>query len=178
VDEEKPLCSCTVCYRSDLPIGLQIRRARKALNWTQQELADKAGVNASTVNTIESLNKNGSIPKLTQIAEALGIAITIGQEGKWMFENYKHCWKESLVVLKTVSKHGTNNAYAAGCRCVRCKRYKKMAMRKYRKRRKERGDPVRRKAPPHNRSNTDDVREKSRTSNSYSRRRAQDDLLP
>jgi transcriptional regulator with XRE-family HTH domain len=116
-------------------VGLQIRRARKALNWTQQELADKAGVNASTVNTIESLNKNGSVPKLKLIADALGIAITIGQETEWMFENYKHCWKASLVVLKTVSKHGTNNAYAAGCRCRTCKKYKRIAMRKYRKRR-------------------------------------------
>jgi transcriptional regulator with XRE-family HTH domain len=60
----------------------QIRAARGLLNWTVQELAEKAGFDRNTVAQIES-GKYASDPEtmaaICRILEAAGIEFTIGR---------------------------------------------------------------------------------------------------
>nr|WP_259657104.1 helix-turn-helix transcriptional regulator [Burkholderia pseudomallei] len=53
-------------------IGQVIKAAREAKEWTQKELATRAGVSQGTVGHIES-GRNKSTTKLLEIARALGL---------------------------------------------------------------------------------------------------------
>lgn len=52
-------------------IGNNIKELRKFKNWTQQQLADKAGIRMATVSDIESGKSNFEINTLVRIASAL-----------------------------------------------------------------------------------------------------------
>lgn len=55
-----------------MDFGLRVKKLRKALDWTQQELADKTGIGQSTIGQIESgRNKSIKPDKLLKLAEAL-----------------------------------------------------------------------------------------------------------
>jgi transcriptional regulator with XRE-family HTH domain len=58
-----------------VPVGRQIRLRRQALKWSQQELADKLGVNRATVSAWE---RGKHLPERTEgaIAAVLGISLT------------------------------------------------------------------------------------------------------
>lgn len=58
----------------------RVRERRKELGWTQQALADRAGVSRQTVNKVET-KQSDAVPKMTcmQLAQALGV-----DEG-WLF---------------------------------------------------------------------------------------------
>ena len=62
--------------------GDRIRYFRMKKNMTQQDLADKLGVNQSTVSDYETGTFELTLPKLVRIADALGVTIydLIGQE--------------------------------------------------------------------------------------------------
>jgi transcriptional regulator with XRE-family HTH domain len=54
-------------------IGHRVRKAREERNWSQERLADEAGVDRSYMSGIERGVRNVSILKLAQLARALGI---------------------------------------------------------------------------------------------------------
>lgn len=56
------------------PVGLAIRSRREQKEWTQEDLADAAGVSTSTVSRIETGDANYSKKSITKIANALGCA--------------------------------------------------------------------------------------------------------
>ena len=53
-------------------IGRRLRRQRLAKGWTQQELAERAGVSVSTLKLMEQQGK-GSLQRLAKVAVVLGI---------------------------------------------------------------------------------------------------------
>ncbi len=53
-------------------IGRRLRRQRLAKGWTQQELAERAGVSVSTLKLMEHEGK-GSLQRLAKIAVVLGL---------------------------------------------------------------------------------------------------------
>lgn len=53
-------------------LGERIRERRKSLNWTQEDLADKAGIDRSYVGGVERGIRNLTFTVLCQISEALG----------------------------------------------------------------------------------------------------------
>lgn len=56
-------------------VGSQVRRARKSRDWTQNDLADAAGVAPGTVTSIE-VGRNVRPGNLRAVLDALGIAPT------------------------------------------------------------------------------------------------------
>ena len=58
-------------------IGIEIRKRRKYLNITQEDLAEITGISRRSLQYIESGKMNPSIEQLEKILEALGLEITI-----------------------------------------------------------------------------------------------------
>lgn len=56
------------------PVRLRVRELRTAKGWTQEQLADKSGVNQGTISKIET-GKTGGIEfdNLERLANALGV---------------------------------------------------------------------------------------------------------
>ncbi|WP_098749496.1 helix-turn-helix transcriptional regulator [Paenibacillus sp. EZ-K15] len=55
-------------------IGERIKQLRKKQGMTQEELAEKAGINASYIGTVERGERNISIETLEKIIEGLGVS--------------------------------------------------------------------------------------------------------
>lgn len=53
-------------------LGNRIRETRKALGWTQEDLADNAGIDRSYIGSVERGERNLTFKVLCQICEALG----------------------------------------------------------------------------------------------------------
>ena len=60
-----------------LTIGNNIRTARKIKGWTQQQLADEAGLRLATVSDLENGKLNFEINTLVRLAHALGFYLDI-----------------------------------------------------------------------------------------------------
>jgi len=56
-------------------IGERIREARKAVGWTQAELAERSGIEPSNISHIERAATKLSLPTLFSIANALGATL-------------------------------------------------------------------------------------------------------
>ena len=56
-------------------VGANIRRIRRSKKWTQQVLAERAGLARSQVVRMENGDKNATIQTLARIAEALEIRL-------------------------------------------------------------------------------------------------------
>jgi transcriptional regulator with XRE-family HTH domain len=52
-----------------------VRQTREERGWSQEHLADEAGVDRSYMSGIERGVRNLSVVKLAQIARALGVAV-------------------------------------------------------------------------------------------------------
>ncbi len=52
--------------------NLKLKSARAALDWSQQDLADKVGVSRQTINAIEKGDYNPTINLCRSICKALG----------------------------------------------------------------------------------------------------------
>jgi transcriptional regulator with XRE-family HTH domain len=61
----------------------QIRAARGLLNWTVQELAEKAGVHRNTISNVEAGRYAGDAETLAAIRHALESAGVEFTDGKW-----------------------------------------------------------------------------------------------
>jgi len=64
-------------------IGTRIREARRLKGWSQEELADRAGVDRSYMSGIERGVRNLSVLKLARVARALRAPVQtlFGAEG-------------------------------------------------------------------------------------------------
>jgi len=60
-------------------LGGRLREHRLARGWTQEELAERAGVAVSTLKLLEAKGQ-GSLQRLARVASALGIA---GEMNGW-----------------------------------------------------------------------------------------------
>lgn len=54
--------------------GLEVRRIRKAKNWTQEELADACGLDRTYVGGIERGERNIALINIHKLATALGVS--------------------------------------------------------------------------------------------------------
>ncbi|MBX3482408.1 helix-turn-helix domain-containing protein [Phenylobacterium sp.] len=52
-----------------------LRRERKAKGWSQEELAEQAGVDRTYVSGIERAVRNPTITNVKRLADALGVSI-------------------------------------------------------------------------------------------------------
>ncbi len=57
-------------------VGTNVRALRSALNWSQEELAFRAGLDRSYISLIERGMGNPSILAVARISEALGVALS------------------------------------------------------------------------------------------------------
>jgi transcriptional regulator with XRE-family HTH domain len=55
-------------------LGARIRARRQALRWTQEELADRLGVEVNTISRMECGIRTPSLERLGQIADALRVS--------------------------------------------------------------------------------------------------------
>ena len=56
-------------------LGIRIRILRRRLEWTQAELAERAGIDRSFLADVERGKRNISILNLALIAESLGVTL-------------------------------------------------------------------------------------------------------
>jgi transcriptional regulator with XRE-family HTH domain len=60
-------------------IGQRVRKLREARGWTQQQLADRAGLTNDTISNYERGGRRGqkapSLPTVKAIADALGVSM-------------------------------------------------------------------------------------------------------
>lgn len=61
--------------RAPLTRGAMIARLRRARGWTQQRLADEAGLSRQYIYQIESSRRDGSVRALESIADAIGVPL-------------------------------------------------------------------------------------------------------
>jgi transcriptional regulator with XRE-family HTH domain len=54
-------------------IATVVRAAREGRNWSQEDLADKAGIHRTYIGFVERAERNISVKKLILIAETLGL---------------------------------------------------------------------------------------------------------
>jgi transcriptional regulator with XRE-family HTH domain len=57
------------------PVGNKVRDLRKGRGWSQQELADRAGISMQTVSNLETGRHLPGMATLSKIAGALGISL-------------------------------------------------------------------------------------------------------
>lgn len=57
-------------------IGFRIKNLRKQRNWTQEELAERSGVNISYLGTVERGTRNVSADTLDRIISSLEISVS------------------------------------------------------------------------------------------------------
>jgi len=68
--------------RTPEQIGAAIRRRRKALNWTQSELGERAGLRQATISDMERGLSGVHIKSLCDVLAALKAEIIIDDRGK------------------------------------------------------------------------------------------------
>ena len=56
--------------------GVRVRALRVARNWTQEELAKRAGLHRTYIGSIERSERNVSLLNVARIAKALGLSIS------------------------------------------------------------------------------------------------------
>ena len=52
--------------------GSKVKKLRKAKNWSQEELAEKAGLHRTYIGSIERSERNISLINIERIARAMG----------------------------------------------------------------------------------------------------------
>lgn len=60
---------------ADAAFGVQVREARKARGWSQAQLADVLGLDASGVSRLEAGRKKVGLAEAVRIASALGVSL-------------------------------------------------------------------------------------------------------
>ena len=68
--------------RTPKQIGTLIQRARKKRDWTQQQLAERAGLRQETISTIESGEKPAKLDTILAVLAALDLEFRIGARSK------------------------------------------------------------------------------------------------
>ena len=57
-------------------LGVRVRQLREAKGWTQEGLADRAGLDRSYIAGIEAGLRNPSLRALARIAKGLGVSVS------------------------------------------------------------------------------------------------------
>lgn len=65
-------------------VGLNVRQAREAKGWSQEELADRSGLHRTYVSGVERGIRNPTVTVLEKLATPLGLA-----PGRLLDEAYK-----------------------------------------------------------------------------------------
>jgi HTH-type transcriptional regulator/antitoxin HipB len=68
--------------RTPRQIGTIIQRARKKRDWTQMQLAERAGLRQATISMIESGEKPAKLESILAILAALDLELRIGARSK------------------------------------------------------------------------------------------------
>ena len=68
--------------RTPKQIGSSIQRARKLRDWTQSELAERAGLRQGTISVIENGEKPAKINSILSVLAALDLEFTIAPRSK------------------------------------------------------------------------------------------------
>jgi len=58
-----------------IDFGNKVRKERMKLGWSQEELAERAGVHRTYIGMIERAEKNATLESIEKIAKALKISI-------------------------------------------------------------------------------------------------------
>ncbi|MBN3032509.1 MAG: helix-turn-helix transcriptional regulator [Candidatus Saganbacteria bacterium] len=58
-----------------IDFGNRVRKERMKLAWSQEELAERAGVHRTYIGMIERAEKNATLESIEKIAKALNISI-------------------------------------------------------------------------------------------------------
>jgi transcriptional regulator with XRE-family HTH domain len=58
-----------------IDFGNRVRKERMKLGWSQEELAERAGVHRTYIGMIERAEKNATLESIEKIAKALKISI-------------------------------------------------------------------------------------------------------
>lgn len=58
-----------------IDFGNKVRKERTKLGWSQEELAERAGVHRTYIGMIERAEKNITLENIEKIAKAFGISI-------------------------------------------------------------------------------------------------------
>ncbi|HET8670427.1 MAG TPA: helix-turn-helix transcriptional regulator [Candidatus Saccharimonadales bacterium] len=56
--------------------GKQVRALRRAKGWSQEELADKAGLHRTYIGSVERGEQNVSIDNIAKLAKTLGVSLS------------------------------------------------------------------------------------------------------
>ena len=68
--------------RTPRQIGTIIQRARKQRNWTQSDLAERAGLRQATISVIEKGDKTAKLDTILAVLAALDLEFTIAPRSK------------------------------------------------------------------------------------------------
>jgi HTH-type transcriptional regulator / antitoxin HipB len=68
--------------RTPRQIGTIIQRARKKRDWTQMQLAERAGLRQATISMIESGEKPAKLESILAVLAALDLELRIGDRSK------------------------------------------------------------------------------------------------
>jgi len=72
----------SVLARTSTHIGNVIQRARKSNNWTQSDLAERAGLRQETISLIEGGKETAKLVSILSVLAALDLELAIRQRGK------------------------------------------------------------------------------------------------
>jgi transcriptional regulator with XRE-family HTH domain len=61
--------------KKDESLGKQIKKQRKKVGFTQDQLAEKSGLSTKYIQFVESANRTPSLKTLYKIAKALGVKV-------------------------------------------------------------------------------------------------------
>ena len=97
-------------------VGHRIREARRALEWSQEELAKRSGTAREVISRIEAGRENVTIKVLDEIAQALNLSFTdLFTDKNDKYEKRKRTiilrmanavgyWRVSPAVLRTIAE--------------------------------------------------------------------------
>ena len=60
--------------------GERVRKLREARSWSQEELADQAGLHRTYISSVERGVRNPTITVIYKISEALGVSLAVMME--------------------------------------------------------------------------------------------------
>ena len=68
--------------RTPKQIGTIIQRARKQRDWTQSDLAERAGLRQGTISVIEKGDKPAKLDSILAVLAALDLEFRVGERAK------------------------------------------------------------------------------------------------
>ena len=76
------ICCMSNLARTPKQIGTIIQRARKQRDWTQSDLAERAGLRQGTISVIEKGDKPAKLDSILAVLAALDLEFRVGERSK------------------------------------------------------------------------------------------------